>query len=130
MVPARFQRRLEQERDRLLKIAKRAPPRTQPENLAQRFRAHGKQYFTFITTPGIEPTNNVAEQAIRFCVLDRRVTQGTRAQTGRRWCEHIWTVAATCTQRGHSLYRVLSDSLHAHLNELPASSCLSHPQNP
>jgi transposase len=122
MVPARFQRCLEQERDRLLKLAKRAPPRTEPQNLAQRFRAHGKHYFTFITTPGIEPTNNSAEQAIRFCVLDRRVTQGTRAQTGRQWCERIWTLAATCAQRGQSLYRVLADTLDAHLNERPVPS--------
>ena len=130
MSPSGFQRRLEQERDRLLTVVKRAPPRTEAQNLAKRFRAHGKAYFTFVTTPGIEPTNNLAEQAIRFCVLDRRVTQGTRAHAGRQWCERIWTFAATCAQRGHSLYRVLSASLHAHLNELPASSCLSNPQNP
>jgi transposase len=123
MVPAQFQRRLEKERDRLLKTAKRAPPRTEAQNLAQRFRAHGKQYFTFITTPGIEPTNNLAEQAIRFCVLDRRVTQGTRAQNGRQWCERIWTLAATCAQRGHSLYAFLHDALDAHLDEQPAPSC-------
>lgn len=130
MAPARFQRRLEQQRDRLLKIAKRAPPRSEPQNLAKRLRAHGKQYFTFVTTPGVEPTNNLAEQAIRYCVIDRRVTQGTRALAGRQWCERIWTVAATCAQRGYSLYQVLAETLHAHLNELPAPSFASHPQNP
>src|SRR5215204_3908390 len=42
-------------------------PATQhAHNLAKRFRDHGEAYFTFITTPGVEPTNNVAEQAIRF----------------------------------------------------------------
>lgn len=34
-----------------------------------------ESYFRFITTPGIEPTNNLAEQAIRFVVIDRRITQ-------------------------------------------------------
>ena len=34
-------------------------------------------YFRFITTPGVEPTNDLAEQAIRFVVIDRRITQGT-----------------------------------------------------
>jgi hypothetical protein len=55
---------------------------------------HGESYFRFITTPGIEPTNNLAEQAIQFVVIDRRITQGTRSETGRRWCERIWKTPA------------------------------------
>ncbi|MEW5944713.1 MAG: hypothetical protein AB1742_00805 [bacterium] len=31
--------------------------------------------FQFIPTPGAAPANNPAEQAIRFVVMDRRVTQ-------------------------------------------------------
>src|SRR5262249_771385 len=69
-------------------------------NLAKRFREHGASYFRFITTPGIEPTNNLAEQAIRFAVIDRRITQGTRGAAGGRWCEQVWTVSATCRQQG------------------------------
>ncbi|MFA6175870.1 MAG: hypothetical protein WC765_04750 [Phycisphaerae bacterium] len=33
------------------------------------------------------PTNNLSEQAIRFVVIDRRVTQGTRSWAGMRFCE-------------------------------------------
>jgi transposase len=44
-----------------------------------------------MTTPGVEPTNNLAEQAIRFVVIDRLITRGNR------WCEQIWTVIASCT---------------------------------
>jgi len=44
---------------------------------------HGDAYFRFVTTPGVAPTNNLAEQAIRFVVLDRRVTQGTRSAVER-----------------------------------------------
>jgi transposase len=84
------------------------------EVLAKRTREHGEAYFTFITTPGGEPTNNVAEQAIRFVVTDRRITQGTRGETGRRWCERIWTAMATCAQQGRSLYRFLVDAVRAH----------------
>jgi len=130
LTPAGFQRRLEKERDRLLDAARRAPPRTEAQNIATRFRKHGKQYVTFVTTPGIEPTNNLAEQAIRFCVLDRRVTQGTRGPAGRRWCERIWTFAATCAQRNRSLYKLLADALHAHLNDIPSAHCLPLHQNP
>ena len=58
-------------------------------NMAQRFRKHGEAYFTFITTPQIGPTNNAAEQALRFVVMDRRATQGTRSHKGRAFCERI-----------------------------------------
>ncbi len=68
-------------------------------NLATRFRENGEAYFRFITTPGIDPTNNLAEQAIRFVVIDRHITQGTRSEKGRRWCERIWTVIATNRHR-------------------------------
>jgi len=79
-------------------------PETKPaQNLAQRFRKHGNAYFQFITTPGIEPTNNLAEQAIRFVVIDRRITQGTRSAAGRDWCRHIWTAIATCSQQSRSV---------------------------
>ena len=49
-------------------------------NLAKRFEKHGESYFRFITTPGVDATNNLAEQAIRFVVIDRLITQGTRSE--------------------------------------------------
>lgn len=61
-------------------------------NMAKRFRANGKAYFDFITTPGIGPTNNRAEQAVRFVVIDRLITQSTRNLKGRETCERLWTV--------------------------------------
>jgi transposase len=75
--------------------------------MAARFEKHGESYFRFITTPGVEPTNNLAEQAIRFVVIDRLITQGTRSERGNRWCERIWTVIATCTQQGRSVFEYL-----------------------
>ena len=83
------------------------PATRHSRNMARRFEKHGKSYFQFITTPGVEPTNNLAEQAIRFVVIDRRITQGTRSDGGNRWCERIWTVIATCTQQGRSVFEYL-----------------------
>jgi transposase len=75
--------------------------------MAKRLRTYGASYFTFVTTPGVEPTNNLAEQAIRFVVIDRHLTQGTRGKVGQRWCERIWTVMATCAQQGRSVFDYL-----------------------
>jgi len=93
-------------------------------NLAKRLEKHGESYFRFITTPGVEPTNNLAEQAIRFVVLDRMVTQGTRGTAGDRWCERIWTVIATCAQQGRSVFEYLYAAVQAHFHKGEAPSLL------
>lgn len=90
--------------------------KTEAQNMAKRFRTYGKAYFEFITTPGIEPTNNAAEQAIRFVVIDRMITQGTRSIRGRQTNERLWTVIATCRLQGRSAYefilKAVSDYFH------------------
>jgi transposase len=116
MTPERFQRALERARKAVLKVGRRAPARRQARNLAKRFRQHGAAYFRFITAPGMEPTNNLAEQAIRFVVIDRRITQGTRSEIGRQWNERIWTTIATLTQQGRSILAYLRDAFHAYLH--------------
>ena len=119
-----FQRALEGARQAVIATGQRAPCRSEAQNLAQRFRQHGAAYFRFITTPGVAPTNNLAEQAIRFVVIDRRLTQGTRGPAGRRWCERIWTVIATCAQQGRSVFEYLHTAILANFRGLPAPSLL------
>ena len=121
LTPERFQIALQNAGDELWAQAiYRVPATKEARNLANRFEKHGASYLRFITTPGIEPTNNLAEQAIRFVVLDRHVTQGTRGETGQRWSERIWTTIATCTQQGRSLFNFLQDSLKAFFNGTPS----------
>lgn len=116
MTASRFQQALAAARNDVLQVGTtRVPDTNHARNLAKRFRRHGAAYFRFVTTPGIEPTNNLAEQAIRFVVIDRRITQGTRSETGRRWCERIWTVIATCAQQGRDAFQFLLDSVQSHL---------------
>lgn len=124
MSPRQFQRALERARQQLLAVGKRAPQRAEAQNLAERFRKHGAAYFQFITTPGVEPTNNLAEQAMRFVVIDRLITQGTRSERGRRWCERIWTAIATCAQQGRSVFEYLRHTINAHFRGQPIPSLL------
>jgi transposase len=117
MTASGFQQALAAARnDVLVAGTTRVPDTKHARNLAKRFRKHGAAYFRFVTTPGIEPTNNLAEQAIRFVVIDRRITQGTRSEKGRRWCERIWTVIATCAQQGRAAFQFLLDSVQAHFS--------------
>ncbi len=106
--PATFQRSLERARDELVWEATMESPHT-PEacNLEDRFYQHVESYFRFITTPGVEPTNNLAEQAIRYVAIHRRMTQGTRGETGQRWFERMATVVETCRQQQRSVFEYL-----------------------
>jgi transposase len=121
-----FQERLQAARDGVLQAGLAWVPSTRAsQNLAQRFRKHGEAYFTFLTTPGVEPTNNLAEQAIRFVVIDRHITQGTRSESGRQWSERIWTVIATCVQQGQSVYEYLCAAIGNWFENQPAPSLLT-----
>ncbi|MCH7778622.1 MAG: IS66 family transposase [Gemmatimonadetes bacterium] len=104
-----------------------APPAREVQNLADRFRQHGEAYFQFITTPGVDPTNNRVEQAIRFVIIDRLITQGTRSPKGRTWCERIWTVLATCVQQGRSAFNFLCEAVEAHFTGRPPPVLLGLP---
>jgi transposase len=120
-----FQRQLEVARAEVLRCGTCDVPATKhSRNLAKRLETHGESYFRFLTTPGVEPTNNLAEQAIRFVALDRVVTQGTRSEVGNRWCERIWTVIATCAQQGRSVFEYLSAAVTAHFQGTEAPSLL------
>ncbi len=126
MSPHRWVWRLTDQRERILYLARtRVPPAREARNLAARLRRHGDAYFEFILSPQIEPTNNLAEQAIRFVVIDRRITQGTRGDPGRRWCERAWTTLATCAQRGCSAYDFFLQAIQHHFAGQPAPSLVT-----
>jgi len=107
-----------------LAIAKRPPARAETRAMAKRFRKHGRFYFTFMQEEGVEPTNNATEQAIRFVVIDRKVTQGTRGERGQRWCERIWTTLATCAQQQRSAFQFINDAISAYLARRPTPSLM------
>ncbi len=120
-----FEAELEAARQAVLRAGTQdVPEQKHCRNLAKRLEKHGESYFRFITTPGVEPTNNLAERAIRFVVIDRLVTQGTRSEAGNRWCERIWTVIATCAQQGHSVFEYLYAAVQAHFQGAEAPTLL------
>jgi transposase len=117
---AAFRAALIAQGQRLERVAtERAPNTKASRNMARRFEKHAERYLRFTRVAGLEPTNNAAEQAIRQVVIDRHVTQGTRSQRGRTWCERIWTTIATCRQHGLDLLSFLERSFLALLTDTP-----------
>jgi transposase len=70
--------------------------------------------WTFTTIPGVEPTNNLAERALRGPVIHRKMTLGTQSDNGERFAERALSAAATCRQQRRSLFTYLSELITAH----------------
>jgi hypothetical protein len=135
-----FQRSMILHRDRFLELVRHPPSTKEARNLAARFQIVeyltadspeprpydlSQDYFRFMFAEGVEPTNNHSEQQVRQCVIDRKITQGTRSEAGRRYHERLWTAIATCKKQNRGIYAFLLESITAKLNNQPAPSLLN-----
>jgi transposase len=69
--------------------------------------------WNFVWFPGVEPTNNAAERALRHAVIWRRISGGTASESGSRFVERMLTVVATCRQRGRDVLEYLTSCFEA-----------------
>lgn len=65
-------------------------------------------WWTFVTVPGVEPTNNTAERAIRPPVLWRRSSFGTQSAGRSQFATRLLSVGAPCQQQERSLLDYLT----------------------
>src|SRR5262249_34272556 len=82
--------------------------------MAAELQALWPALWTFVTVPGVVPTNNAAERQLRPGVLWRKGCYGTQSPEGDRFVERILTVSATCQQQQRPLFPYLVDALTAH----------------
>src|SRR5512137_236300 len=68
-------------------------------------------WFTFIINPGVEPTNNRAERALRPQVILRKILGTLRNDKGTSIHERIMTTLATWGQRGLDCLQMLTAKL-------------------
>jgi transposase len=80
--------------------------------------------WRFVSVPGLEPTNNSAERALRHSVIWRRVSHGTQSDHGSRFVERILTVLETCRQQQRPVFAFLREALIAYRAGQPAPSLL------
>jgi transposase len=117
MTAVGFAQRMKAIKDGFLSQIRTPPTHRLAQTLARRFQGDAAEtYFRFLTDPRVEPTNNGTEREIRYTVIDRRITQGTRGDNGMRWCERIWTVIATCKKQKRNVFEFIHHSLLAHWN--------------
>jgi transposase len=80
--------------------------------------------WTFVKEPGVEPTNNAAEQALRHAVIWRKVSFGTHSAGGSLYVARVLTVVATCVQQGRNALDYITAACTARLHHTAAPSLL------
>jgi transposase len=83
--------------------------------------------WTFVRHPGVEPTNNGAERALRPGVLWRKGSFGTQSAEGSRFVEAMMTVVATLKQQHRNVLDYVTAVCEAALRGESAPSLLPLP---
>lgn len=76
--------------------------------------------WTFAKHPGVEPTNNHAERALRSAVIYRKISLGSQSEAGELRTARLFSAHTTCRLQGRSLFVYLTDVIDAHARGHPA----------
>jgi len=109
--PAEAARLAEEAKAEMLGWARRPYEAAEARRFAAKALNGIDHWFTFLTVPGVEPTNNRAERALREHVVQRKIMGTFRNGKGTGIYETITTVLASWKQQGRDLSRTLGETL-------------------
>jgi transposase len=116
----RYQYRCRLYRD-LKAVLALSPTQDDGIRLQTRYRELQENLFLFLDDPTIPPTNNASEQALRWSVIFRKVTNGFRSHWGRDLFAAVRSVVNTGRRQGLSAF----ESILVALNPLESLFSLS-----
>jgi transposase len=93
-------------------------------NLALALLQHFERFFAFLRHEGVEPTNNIAERALRCAVQWRKISFGSRSAQGEVGVARLLTVTRTCRMQNRVPLDYLTTALRSHRRGLPVPSLL------
>ena len=93
-------------------------------NLARALFVHHPHFFTFVHEDGVEPTNNLAERALRPAVQWRKIMFGNRSATGELAVARLLTVTRTCQLQQLNALLYLTAAIRAHRRRQAVASLL------
>ena len=92
--------------------------------LATAMFQHCDRLFAFLEHPGVEPTNNSAERALRHAVIWRKGSFGNQSANGEVATARLLTAARTCVMQRRNALEFLCDSVSRHRAGQPSLSLL------
>jgi transposase len=96
-------------------------------NLALALLKYFERFFAFLRHEGVEPTNNVAERALRCAVQWRKISFGSRSAQGEVAVARLLTVTRTCRMQNRAPLDYLVTAIRSHRKAAPVSSFLKSP---
>ncbi len=123
---AAFVTGLKRVRRRLRRILKRGTRVRALKAVCEGFLQTEPALWTFAHNRGVDPTNNLAERAIRPAVMWRKTCFGTWSEEGARFVERMLTVAATLRRQGRNVLEFLARAILAHRSGRVAPRLLTH----
>lgn len=92
---------------------------------ASRTLENWSHLFTFLFHEGVEPTNNIAERALRYAVQRRKICFGSQSTDGELFTERILAVTRTCRLQGKNPYQFLCRLMDGAFNGSPLPSLVT-----
>ena len=105
-----YAEKLEAKLDRLLQIE---PANRQGQKLLRIIKKYRQNLFVFVTNRAVPPTNNGSEQALRPCVIFRKITNCFRSHWGPKLYADVRSVFETARRRGIPILQSIRLTLDA-----------------
>jgi transposase len=83
------------------------------DRLTLRLRKHRQKLTTFLHHAEVDGTNNAAERALRPAVVMRKITGGSRSESGAKAWAILASVMRTAEQQGHDVMETIKTLLRA-----------------
>lgn len=84
--------------------------------------------WLFVTTEGVEPTNNDSERALRPAVIWRRISFGAQTEAGGNFVARMLTVVATLRSQERNVLEYMTEACRAAREGKPAPPLLPQQQ--
>ena len=98
---------------RLANLGRKEWKQVDADRLAGRLRKYGSRLTTFLHEAHVDGTNNAAERALRPAVVMRKITGGSRSESGAQAWAILASVMRTAEQQGHDLVKTIKTLLRA-----------------
>lgn len=98
-------------RDELLTITKQMNKQVHFRKFATKIQNGLHYWFTCVENLNVEPTNNIAEQALRELIVQRKIMGGLRSEKGAETLEIISTLIATWKKQDKPLLETIKSYL-------------------
>jgi transposase len=108
-----YARRVKSIETRLRNLGAKSWGDADADRLAGRIRKYGPRLTTFLHHPKVEGTNNAAERALRPAVVMRKITGGSRSESGAQAWAILATVMRTAQQQGLGAFETIQTLLRA-----------------